>query len=206
MKTNLGEIPLDVPRNRYATFDPIVVPKHQRMSTSIEHAILTMYFTGLILFALFAGTGSGHKFYVSITQADVNPDSHRIEVSARIFSDDLENAVEAVSGHKLRLGSGREDPKADSLLFSYLLSTLEFKQDGAAMDITFIGKEVEADVTWIYVETKSPVSTAKPLLIRNALLQEKFPDQKNIVNLKFGKETVSQIHTKDHVSYSYPVE
>jgi hypothetical protein len=83
---------------------------------------------------------------------------------------------------------------------------LEFKQDGAAMDITFIGKEVEADVTWIYVETKSPVSTAKPLLIRNALLQEKFPDQKNIVNLKFGKETVSQIHTKDHVSYSYPVE
>jgi hypothetical protein len=50
-------------------------------------------FSGLILFALFAGTGSGHKFYVSITQADVNPDSHRIEVSARIFSDDLAAAL-----------------------------------------------------------------------------------------------------------------
>jgi putative transposase len=27
LKTNLGEVPLDVPRDRNATFDPIVVPK-----------------------------------------------------------------------------------------------------------------------------------------------------------------------------------
>ena len=29
LKTNLGEVPLDVPRDRNSTFDPIVVPKHQ---------------------------------------------------------------------------------------------------------------------------------------------------------------------------------
>ena len=28
LKTNLGEVPLDVPRDRNATFDPVVVPKH----------------------------------------------------------------------------------------------------------------------------------------------------------------------------------
>jgi len=47
LKTNLGEIPLDVPRDRNSTFDPIVVPKHQRMSARIEHAILTMYSRGM---------------------------------------------------------------------------------------------------------------------------------------------------------------
>jgi len=47
LKTNLGKIPLDVPRDRNATFDPIVVPKHQRMSARIEHAILTMYSRGM---------------------------------------------------------------------------------------------------------------------------------------------------------------
>lgn len=47
LKTNLGEIPLDVPRDRNATFDPVIVPKHQRMSAKIEQAIITMYSRGM---------------------------------------------------------------------------------------------------------------------------------------------------------------
>lgn len=47
LKTNLGEVPLDIPRDRNATFDPIVVPKHDRMSSKIEHAIITMYSRGM---------------------------------------------------------------------------------------------------------------------------------------------------------------
>jgi len=47
LKTNLGEVPLDVPRDRNATFDPVVVPKHERMSSKIEHAIITMYSRGM---------------------------------------------------------------------------------------------------------------------------------------------------------------
>ena len=47
LKTNLGDIPLDVPRDRNATFEPIAVPKHQRMSAKIENAIITMYSRGM---------------------------------------------------------------------------------------------------------------------------------------------------------------
>jgi len=47
LKTNLGEGPLEVPRDRNATFDPVVVPKHERMSSKIEHAIITMYSRGM---------------------------------------------------------------------------------------------------------------------------------------------------------------
>lgn len=47
LKTNLGEVPLELPRDRNSTFDPIVVPKHQRMSAKIEHAIITMYSRGM---------------------------------------------------------------------------------------------------------------------------------------------------------------
>jgi len=47
LKTNLGEVPLDVPRDRNSTFDPVVVPKHERMSAKIEHAIITMYTRGM---------------------------------------------------------------------------------------------------------------------------------------------------------------
>jgi putative transposase len=47
LKTNIGDIPLEVPRDRDSSFDPIVVPKHQRMSARIEQAIITMYSKGM---------------------------------------------------------------------------------------------------------------------------------------------------------------
>lgn len=47
LKTNIGDIPLDVPRDRDSSFEPIVVPKHQRMSARIEQAIITMYSKGM---------------------------------------------------------------------------------------------------------------------------------------------------------------
>jgi transposase-like protein len=43
LKTNIGDIPLYVPRDRDSSFDPVVVPKHQRMSARIEQAIITLY-------------------------------------------------------------------------------------------------------------------------------------------------------------------
>ncbi|HOS91591.1 MAG TPA: IS256 family transposase [Prolixibacteraceae bacterium] len=47
LKTNIGDIPLDVPRDRNGTFEPVAVPKYQRMSAKIENAIITMYSRGM---------------------------------------------------------------------------------------------------------------------------------------------------------------
>src|SRR5271157_3632378 len=47
LKTNIGDIPLDVPRDRESSFDPVIVPKHQRMSAKIEQAIITLYSKGM---------------------------------------------------------------------------------------------------------------------------------------------------------------
>lgn len=47
LKTNIGDIPLEVPRDRESSFDPVIVPKHQRMSARIEQAIITLYSRGM---------------------------------------------------------------------------------------------------------------------------------------------------------------
>lgn len=47
LKTNIGDIPLEVPRDRESSFDPVIVPKHQRMSARIEQAIITLYSKGM---------------------------------------------------------------------------------------------------------------------------------------------------------------
>lgn len=158
---------------------------------------------GLIFFAPFLFTGSAHKFYVSITQVDINTVTHKLEISARIFTDDLEATLLAETGRKLRLGSVRENPQADSILFAYVLSSLDLGQPGNQLELAWVGKEAEADVIWLYLESIVPAKPEESFEIRNSYLYERFTDQKNIVNLRFGKETVSQIHTRSHPVYTY---
>ena len=159
-----------------------------------------------LILALGALTGAYHKFYVSVTQVDINTDTHKLEISSRIFTDDLQTAILDKTGQKLGLGSAKELPRADSILFEYLRGNLIFSQEGKTLELSFVGKEIEADVTWVYLETKEPLLPGKPLEIRNSVIQEKFPDQKNLVNLKSGKKTLSQIHSREHPEYSYLID
>lgn len=47
IKTSSGTIDIEVPRDREASFEPIIVPKHERVSTKIEQAIISFYAKGL---------------------------------------------------------------------------------------------------------------------------------------------------------------
>ena len=47
LKTDAGEVPIDVPRDRDGQFDPVVVPKHERMSQKIEDAVVSFYAKGM---------------------------------------------------------------------------------------------------------------------------------------------------------------
>lgn len=47
IKTELGEIPLNIPRDRNGEFEPQIVPKHQRNINGIEDKVLSLYSKGM---------------------------------------------------------------------------------------------------------------------------------------------------------------
>jgi putative transposase len=47
LKTSVGDVPIEVPRDRNSEFEPIVVPKYQTISEKIENAIIGMYSRGM---------------------------------------------------------------------------------------------------------------------------------------------------------------
>lgn len=49
LKTDAGEVEIDIPRDRQSNFEPVVVPKHERMSQKIEDAIISFYAKGMTL-------------------------------------------------------------------------------------------------------------------------------------------------------------
>jgi len=47
VKGNIGDIALSIPRDRLSTFEPRLVPKHQRMIDNIEDVIISLYARGM---------------------------------------------------------------------------------------------------------------------------------------------------------------
>ena len=47
LKTSFGSVPVDVPRDREATFEPQIIPKHKTDVSAIENKVLAMYARGM---------------------------------------------------------------------------------------------------------------------------------------------------------------
>lgn len=142
-------------------------------------ALRFLFFGSLILIL----TGFSHKFYVSLVQVQFNPENKALEITMKIFTDDLEYAI---SGSKLTYGLGTETepPQADSVLFNYVKNNFKIKINGQYFSPVYIGKEVEMDVTWIYTEVEG-VELINSIEVSDRMLTELFEDQVNLINLKY---------------------
>ena len=145
-----------------------------------------------------------HEFYISVTQIDHNPKNDSLEITVKMFTDDLENAIESFNDVKLRLGGEKEHETATQLIQDYVLENLELSQKGKDIELNFLGKEVEVDVTWCYLEAKG-VKSISALTIENNLLLDVIETQTNIVHVKYKDENSSLMlnkgKTKDEVLF-----
>ncbi len=148
-----------------------------------------LHFNFYLLLSFFLLTSFYHKFYVSISEVNHNTETAALEISMKIFTDDLEAALEADTAEKLWIGDpDREVAATDSLLAVYFDKKLIINVNEAERKVVFLGKELEADVTWCYLEIQD-VPAVKSVSIDNRILMELFDDQKNLVHIYAnGKE------------------
>ncbi|MDX8339856.1 DUF6702 family protein [Draconibacterium sp. IB214405] len=149
-----------------------------------------------ILF-LFLGVFSSqaHPFYVSLCQVDYNEQNHSLEIAVKIFADDL-LVVLADEGHdKLYLGEEKENAHTDEYIFAYLQEKLRFKVNSQAVQTNFVGKEMEKDVVWIYLEVED-VAELNTMDVSCNLLTDAFSDQSNIVQVTKNGEIKNLLLSK----------
>lgn len=139
----------------------------------------------LILILASLLSGALHDFHVSITQGEYNSKTGTLQVYMKIFTDDLENAIEDITPQRLQLGSADEYVKTDSLIENYVLRHFWMKNDGEKLDFQFIGKETEQDIVFVYLEVPLR-SGVKQLTVSNTLFFDRFDDQANIVNIELN--------------------
>ncbi len=124
---------------------------------------------------------AAHKFYVALFQVNYVSEKKMIQITARIFVDDLNNALEKKHNKKVQLGSEFETADDVLLLKKYLNEKCIVKVDGQTKPINFLSKEMEGDVLICYLSIKE-IKKIKALDIYNAVLTQNNAEQQNIMH------------------------
>ncbi|NQU51455.1 MAG: hypothetical protein HQ522_02840 [Bacteroidetes bacterium] len=132
-----------------------------------------------------ANSGKAHPFYVSICQVDFNKKNHSLEISLKVFANDLLLGLKNAGRSKIYLGEEKENPNTDEYIFDYLKPNLKFKVNDTSQVYSFIGREIETDVIWVYLEIKD-ISELKKIEVECKLLTEVLDSQNNIIQINNG--------------------
>jgi len=136
--------------------------------------------------------GMQHPFYVSVCQIDHNPQNQSLEITIKVFTDDLEKTLEETTDERLFLGSDREPSVADSLIMEYLYEKLKIRVNQQPAQMKYLGKEVEMQVTWCYIEVKE-VPGVREIEVINTIFLETYDTQTNLVNIRVGDKKKSML-------------
>lgn len=122
-----------------------------------------------------------HKFYVSIYQVNYVAEKKMVQITARIFVDDLNKMLSDKYKINATLGEKVESETDITVLKKYLSENLTIAINGKGKPINFISKELEGNVLICYLSVKE-VPKIKMLEIENKVLLGLNDEQQNIVH------------------------
>ena len=144
-----------------------------------------MALINFVIYSIYTVILSFHPFYISLTEVEFDEKSRSLQVSVRIFADDLEEALTNRGVSNIDLLSKAND--YNHALDQYFGEELLFTVNGKRYDLELIGVEVEDDALWTYLEIKN-VRKIKSLEIQNEILIQEHKGQQNILKLLIGSE------------------
>lgn len=136
-----------------------------------------------------------HDFHTSVMQIDHNEKNKSLEITVRLFTDDLCLALENAGAPKMELGTQSEPPSANEHIESYLQKHLTLTVNGKPVEYNYLGKEAQLDATWCYLEVEK-VGNVKMLTVDNSIMLSEFDDQTNLVNLNIKDRKKSGVGRK----------
>ena len=138
----------------------------------------------MYMILMYSFTPVMHKYYVGLMEINIDSKKHTLNVSTKLFMDDLELELGKIHNRKFDLSISTKDKEVETILASYLDKNFKINVGGKLMKLKYVGYEVENDAVWCYSEVinfkgKGTVS------ILNTLLYENFSEQANLMNVSW---------------------
>ncbi len=110
----------------------------------------------------------------------------QLQVSCKIFTDDLEKTLRKTYSGKIDLLNPSLKIKMDSVVEGYLSKHLKIKIDGNGLVCKYLGYEQEDDAIFCYMQIDS-LQRIKKVEVWDDLLFEYKPQQTNLVHVTVGR-------------------
>ncbi len=146
------------------------------------------YFLFIAIVSCFAFTT--HKFYTAIYQINFVPKKKMVQITTRIFIDDLNEALENKFHKKILLASDNETPQDVDFLKKYLAEKFTLKINGQQKPMLFISKEIEDNILICYLKCVD-ISKIATLDVQNTIITEVHSEQQNIIQANFNNKKSS---------------
>lgn len=145
----------------------------------------------LLVIPLFAFT-TIHKYYISVTQIDYLQSKQSVQITTRIFIDDLEKLLRERYDETITLAGKNEPSTVDLYIERYLNEKIEIKINNKEASLSFIGKEYDVDLVKCYLEIEG-IKKIESFEISNEVLFDLYSDQQNIIKTKINSQQKSVI-------------
>ncbi len=122
-----------------------------------------------------------HDFYVSYTELFYAPKQSQIQITSRIFIDDIEEFLETQTNEKVALLPDSNTVLIDSLIKRFFIKNFKLSINNNAIELNYLGRQYKDDQLLIFAEG-TLLSTPKQLEIQNTILTSFIPKQQNIVS------------------------
>jgi hypothetical protein len=158
----------------------------------LEYCIINLdFYTMLFSFLITAFTTFLHPLHVSVTEIKFDAKDKELEVTTRIFLDDLEEAIRQERKQStLDITQPGAGLTTDQLLNQYLSNRLQIKVDGKNVKIIFLGYEIEGDAIIVYAYAPG-VKKMKEIEVTHTTITEVYEDQSNLVHVTREDKTKS---------------
>ncbi len=139
--------------------------------------------TIFILFLLPLFSFNLHKIHVSLTNIVYKKESKTLQITTRVFIDDIENIINKKYGLKLEFDTEKETSETDKYLKKYFEKNLKITLDNQEITLSYLGKEYDEDIVYVYFEMEN-IPDFKQIEVKNTVLFDLFDDQQNIIKIK----------------------
>ena len=160
---------------------------------------VVLLFFAFISMTLQAHAPAFHKFYLSNTTIEFNAQNRAIEITSKIFTDDLEHAIEAQCYRYNSLYP--QTPEVFELVKKYIGEKLSLQVAGRNVVLNFLGYSVDNDMTTLFLEGN--YFDPNQVVVTNTILLELFADQQNIVEVRWNGQSKREYLTNSKSQFQF---
>jgi hypothetical protein len=122
-----------------------------------------------------------HPFYVSVTEMTYNGKAKSLEISCKMFAEDIEDILKQNYKANVNLSNDKQEAQNNRLMNDYLVKHFSLSIDSKPVNYRFIGFEKDKESVYCYLEVLN-VPTIKKALVNNSILYDYKKEQINIVH------------------------